>query len=52
MNNAFRAWRGTPQSFALDLDEEKRRGGNAGEGGIKLLELLCKVQFEALGILV
>lgn len=41
-----------PQSFALKLGEVRSRGGNAGEGGINLLELPCKVQFEALGVLV
>lgn len=52
MSNAFKAERGMLQSFALRLGEEKSRGGSAGEGGINLLELLCKVQFEALGVLV
>lgn len=54
----LRAARGTSpvnsafQGFPLRLGEGKGRGGNAGEGGINLLELLCKVQFEALGVLV
>lgn len=52
VSNAFRAERGMLQSFALRLGEEKSRGGSAGEGGINLLEFLCKVQFEALGVLV
>lgn len=47
VNYAFRAG-----SFALKLGEGRSREGNAGEGGINLLELLCKVQFEALGVLV
>lgn len=40
------------QSFALRLGEVKSWGGSAGERGINLLKLLCKVQFEALGVLV
>lgn len=40
------------QSFALRLCKLKSRGGKAGEGGMNLLEFLCKMQLKALGIIV
>lgn len=51
---AFRAGRRIYSGLGLCFEAEqvKSRGSNTGEGGINLLEFLCKVQLKALGLFV